>query len=119
MRLDFLRDVFLDEELDGGPIAVDEYRLYGRSDEWMRVEEGGTSLTMVSVLLTSWKGLGLPRQLPNPIAGPRRDLRENSTPGQPRLLEFLTRLKSARRLSSYFLVGFLTPVRRGISLDLE
>jgi len=26
---------------------------------------------MISVLLTSWKGLGLPRQLPNPIGGLR------------------------------------------------
>lgn len=31
---------------------------------------------MVSVLLTSWKGLGLLRQLPNPISGPRRAERE-------------------------------------------
>ena len=38
------------------------------------MDEGGRKeeiLTMVSVLLTSWKGLGLPRQLPNPIGGPR------------------------------------------------
>ena len=39
---------------------------------------------MVSVLLTSWKGLGLPRQLPNPIGGPRgRSEREGITPPSP------------------------------------
>ena len=36
--LDFFLDIFLDKEFDGGPIVVNEYRLRGRSDEWMRVE---------------------------------------------------------------------------------
>ena len=41
----------------------------------MGVDEGEEILTMVSVLLTSRKGLGLLRELPNPISGPRRAMR--------------------------------------------
>jgi len=42
---------------------------------------------MVSVLLTSWKGLGLPRQLPNPIDGPRVRPKITTSGPQARSLE--------------------------------
>jgi len=59
----------------------------------MSAGEGKVILTMVSVLLTSWKGLGLLRELPEPI-GRRRDTVSSGTPSnrlQAKLLEFLTR----------------------------
>ena len=69
--LDFLLEVFLNEEFNGGPIIVDEYRLCERSDERTEAGTEREILTMISVLLTSWKGLGFVRRLPKPINLPR------------------------------------------------